>query len=85
MIVIKTTIMIILRGTAINIQLSSSDACTAKVLFLKQTLYFIIHFLYYSDILNCTLVDECHVSQLKVFLITCITVFYMYEGCPKIM
>lgn len=69
--------MIILSGTAINIQLSSSYACTAKVLFLKQTLYFIIHFLYYSDILNCTLVDECHVSQLKVFLITCITVIYI--------
>lgn len=75
MIVIKTTIMIILWDTAINIQLSSSDACTVKVMFLKQTLYFIIHFLYYSDILNCTLVDECHVSQLKVFLI--ITVIYI--------
>lgn len=76
MIVIKTTIMTKLRGTAINIQLSSSDARTAKFLFLKQTLYFIIHFLFYSDILKCTLVDEFHVSQLKFFLI--ITVIYIY-------
>lgn len=76
MIVIKTTIMIKLRGTAINIQLSLSDARTAKFLFLKQTLYFMIHFLFYSDILNCTLVDEFHVSQLKIVLI--ITVIYIY-------
>lgn len=75
--VIKTTI-VILRGTAIHIQLSSSDACAAKVLFLKQTLYFLlIYFLYYSDILNCTLVDECHVSQLRIVLI--ITVICLYS------
>lgn len=81
MTVIKTTIMMILRGTAIQIQLLSSDACKAKVLFLKQTLYFHYPFLYFSDILNCTLVNECHAPQLIPFLL--VTVTYIYSLVNK--
>lgn len=59
MIVIKTTIMMILRGgIAIQIQLLSSDACTAKVLFFKQMLIFIIPFSHDSDNVKCRLVND---------------------------
>lgn len=59
LIVIKTTIMLILRGgIAIQIQLLSSDECTAKVMFLKQMEIFMIPFLYDSDNVECRLVND---------------------------